>query len=253
MRIILNEHTAAEQALESHELGKKPFQTLSCIARYYMDNGYPKRQTRKLLEEFLLRCDPSISLPKWTRLVDSAMSSAAKRPAVQIEQIIITRPEMDAINSVVGVQTKRLAFTLLCLSKYWNIVNNRPDGWVNSQDSDIMRMANISTSVKRQSMLYHQLFELGYIRFSRQVDNTNVQVCFACEGEPALAITDFRNLGYQYLRYMGEPFTECINCGILFRTKLQSGRPRKYCSECGHEILLAQQREASRTYRHKKL
>lgn len=253
MKIILNEHAAAKQSLDSHTLGKKPFQTLSCIARYYMDGGHTKRQVRKLLEEFLLRCDSSISLPKWSKLIDNVIASAATRPAVQIDQIVITRPEMEAIDTVAGVQTKRLAFTLLCLSKYWNVVNSRSDGWVNSPDSDIMRIANISTSVKRQSMLYHQLFELGYIRFSKQVDNTNVQVCFDCEGEPALVITDFRNLGYQYLRYSGEAFVECENCGVLFRAKASTGRPRKYCNECAHEILLAQQREASHTYRHKKL
>lgn len=249
--IVLDENAWAEKHINTRTLGKKPFETLTRVARYYFEFGYNKHIVRQKLDEFFLLCNPSASLPKWSSLLDHAIAAAASRKAVHIDHIDITQPEIDLINAVPGIQTRRLAFTLLCLSKYWNEVNHHADNWVNSSDSDIMRMANINTSIKRQSAMFHTLYALGFIRFSRKVDNMNVQVCFAKDGDVALSITDFRNLGYQYLRYLGECFTECENCGVVIRANVINGRPRKYCNECAHEALLSQYREASRKYRHK--
>ena len=144
----------------------------------------------------------------------------------------------DALN---GKQTRRLAFTLLCLAKYWNAVSKKPDGWVNSSDSDVMRMANINTSIKRQSLMFHNLNESGMIQFSRKVDNTNVRVCFMEDGETALHITDFRNLGYQYLKYHGANYFVCENCGITTKeVNHTTGRKQKYCSECAVQVAVQQ-------------
>ena len=104
-----------------------------------------------------------------------------------------------------------------------------------------MAMANIRTSIKRQSAMYGTLNELGMIQFSRKVDNTNVRVCFAEDGKEVMRITDLRNLGYQYLMYHGEPYFTCPNCGIT--TKVANGgnkRNQKYCQECA-SILRMQQ------------
>lgn len=137
-------------------------------------------------------------------------------------------------------QIKRLAFVLLCLSKYWNIVNNQNDYWVNSKDNEIMSFANINTSIRRQCAMYAALKDAGLIQFSKKVDNTNVKVCFAEDGESAMEITDLRNLGYQYLKYHGEPYFECTNCGIVTRYKNPANKKsiwkQKYCESCAIEI-----------------
>ena len=201
MTIVLNEREWAEEMITSRSLGKKPFETMCRVARYYLDNGMQKREVRRILDTFLLQCDPSASLPKWSGVLDAALARAMKYQSIHIDSIDITRPEMERINTITGKQARRLAFTLLCLAKYWDIVTGKSDGWVNSKDSDIMRMANINTSIKRQSLMYHNLNEAGMIQFSKRVDNTNVRVCFMEPGEIVLRITDFRNLGYQYMMY----------------------------------------------------
>ena len=242
MTIVLNENDWAEEMITSRSLGKKPFETLCRVARYYLDNNIPKREVRGMLDSFLIQCEPTASLPKWSGALDSALSWAMKRESINLEYIEITKPEMAKIDALAGKQLRRLAFTLLCLSKYWNIVSGRNDGWVNSKDSDIMRMANINTSIKRQSLMFHNLNEAGMIQFSRKVDNTSVKVCFAEDGETAVRITDFRNLGYQYIRYHGGPYFECENCGIITRIEKTSvrGPKQKYCKECAAQIAIRQ-------------
>lgn len=242
MSIVLNEHYYAEQAIQTRSLGKKPSETLSRVARYYIDSfdSANKKTIRSKLDLFLLQCDSTASIPKWSKMLDFATDWAFKHEAIQIDSIIITKPEMDKIDSLDGKQIRRLAFVLLCLSKYWNIVNSQNNDWVNSKDNEIMAFANINTSIRRQCAMYAALRDAGLIQFSKKVDNTNVRVCFAEDGEAAMTITDLRNLGYQYLKYHGEPYFECSNCGIT--TKISnpgnknSSWKQKYCRDCAVEI-----------------
>jgi len=42
MNIILKENEWAEKMIQDRSLGKKPYQTLYRVARYYLDSGYSK-------------------------------------------------------------------------------------------------------------------------------------------------------------------------------------------------------------------
>lgn len=241
MSIILKENEWAEQMIQSRTLGKKPSETLCRVARYYLDNGYTKKEVRNKLDTFLIQCEPTASLTKWSDSLDYAVNKACKYKAIDIEYIEITDSEMEKIYDLKSKQIQRLAFTLLCLAKYWQIVIPNGDYWVNNKDNEIMALANINTSIKRQSLMYWTLREAGMIQFSRKIDNTNVKVCFAEEGNVVCRVSDFRNLGYQYLKYRGEPYFECQNCGIT--TKYNDplkGRKQKYCKTCASEIAVQQ-------------
>ena len=173
----------------------------------------------------------------WSDTLDSATKYATKYPLIMIDEILVTKPEMEKIDSLPGKQLRRLAFTLLCISKYLYTVSESTNYWVNTPDNEIMKMANINTSIKRQSSMFGQLKDAGMIRFSKQIDNLSVQVLFAEDGEVALRITDFRNLGYQYMKYHGEPYFECAHCGLTDKIKSATQRrPQKYCAQCAVEI-----------------
>lgn len=246
MSIVLRENDWAASMIQANSLGKKPSETLRRVARFYMDTyNINQDAARKKLDLFLLQCDPTSSLPKWSDALDYAVSRACKYPAINIDHISVSKNEVEKIDSLEGKQIRRLAFTLLCLAKYWNIVTRKEDGWVNSKDNEIMSMANINTSIKRQSLMFGKLNELGMIQFSKKVDNTNVKVCFMEDGEEAIRIYDFRNLGYQYLMYHGEPYFTCENCGITTKVNDRGNRRRqKYCPECAAIIKMKQNIES---------
>lgn len=238
MSIVLNEYEWAEQMIDRHELGKKPIETLSCVAKYYLENKYSKRETRQLLDTFLSLCDPTSSLVQWSDALDRITKNASKYPLVRLDGVDIFKGELEKIDTLPGKQIKRLAFTLLCVAKYWDAVSEANNHWVNSSDKEVMQMANINTSIKRQSLMFAQLKEYGFIRFSKKVDNLNVQVVFMDEtGEIGLHIQDFRNLGYQYLQYCGGPYFQCVNCGLTVKLQEPSrGRRQKYCPSCAIEL-----------------
>lgn len=174
------------------------------------------------------------------------MKQALKREAIDIDFIPVTKNELEVIGRIKGKQLKRLAFTLLCLAKYWNTVNEGNDFWVHDANNEIMTMANIKTSSKRQGLLFRSLYDDGLIRFSKKITNTDVRVNFADDSDTEMEITDFRNLGYQYLMHNGEPFFECECCGIV--TKYDNpnvGRRQKYCKSCAKDIAIQQRVNAA--------
>lgn len=245
MSIVLNEYEWAERMVNNHELGKKPIETLSRVAKYYYANQYSKKEVRKLLDSFLTQCDPSVSLVHWSDTLDRVAKSVDKFPIICLDGIRITQKELERIESLGGKQARRLAFTLLCVAKYWDAVSASNNHWVNSPDKEIMQMANINTSVKRQSMMFGELRDAGFIRFSKKIDNLNVQVLFMEDGETAIHIQDFRNIGYQYLKHYGEPYFDCVNCGITVKIQEPAkGRRQKYCPSCAVELHTKQKVES---------
>lgn len=237
MGIVLNEYEWAEHAIESRQLGSKPIETLNRVSRYYLENKYGPAETRNMLDAFMLQCNPGVSLAAWANTLDRVVKNAKKYRLIRIDGIPVTDKELETIETVKGKQARRLAFTLLCTAKYWDLAFESNNHWVNTTDRDIFSMANVKTSIKRQSLMFSALKEQGLIRFSKVVDDLNVQVQFIQPGKTEIYVRDMRNLGYQYLKYYGEPYFECSNCGLTVKIQEPNrGRKQKYCPSCAVEM-----------------
>lgn len=234
MSVVLNERECAIDALQRCALDAKPVETLGRIAKYYRSEGYKKSEIYSMLESFMLKCDPTINVVKWQDTIDRLVRDSEQFPLIELDGIPITQSELDVCDGLSGKQMKRLMFTLICLAKFCNAVSDKNNNWVNRPDKEIFKMANVVTPIKRQSLMLNDLREAGLIRFSRKVDNININVsCIDNTGDPVLVITDYRNLGYQYMRYCGEPYFECASCGIVIK---RTGKNHRYCSDCAADI-----------------
>lgn len=232
--IVTNERTCAEYAIRNSKFGAKPTETIGRVARYYADQGYDKGEIKGLIEDFMLKCDSAINLVKWQTTLERIVKSTEKYKLIEIDEISITQNEVVRIQALRSKMLQKLVFTMLCLAKYGNAINDNNNNWVNRKDKDIFNLANVKTTTKRQSLMINDLWTMGYIGYSRVVDNVNINVKFVDDESPTvLYITDFRNLGNQYMRYCGESFVECECCGIL--VKENHGRQR-YCAECAKQI-----------------
>lgn len=251
MSIILNEMEWTKNAMERRELGQNPVEMLGRVAKYYSSLGQKKDEVRSGVERYLLQCDPYASAVLWGDTIDSAVKYGVKHPFVMIDRITVTKPEMKTIRDVSGIQAQRLAFTLLCVAKYRMKINPNADGWVNMQESEIVKMANINTSFKRQNLMYGQLIDSGLLQASKRITNLNVRVLFMEEGETALEITDFRNLGNQYMKYIGKPFFVCQNCGLTVKVPDGASPGKmKYCPDCALKVRIRQNVDSVMRSRH---
>lgn len=232
--IILNEKEWAEAAIKNGSLGTRAGETLMRVAKYYHSMGYKRSEIERLLEAFVLRCDPGACVPKWHVLISKCSASAGKFSMIDVAGVSVTHREMEVIQGLKGRLAQRLLFTLICLAKYGNAVNPRNGNWVNRAPKDIFALANITITTNRQSLMINDLWQAGYIGYSNIIDNINLNIKIIDDGasDQAVFVTDFRNLGNQYMKLVGENYMECHNCGLV--VKRTSSR-QKYCTSCAIE------------------
>ncbi len=231
--IILKEDEYAEKILNSKRLDKKPTLDLKILAKYYCFKKEltPHRIYLELIEIMEEKYN-NFSLAKWQSILLDISAHAKKYPLIHIDYIPITKNELLTIDGIVSKPMKRLAFTLLCLAKYKNLVASNNNDWVNYKFKDIFKMANVNATKKEQGFMIYDMKTLGLITMSKIIDNLSVNVCYIDKdnSDEILQIEDFRNLGYKYLLYCGEKFTKCKECGVLMKQNKQNNRI--YCHEC---------------------
>jgi hypothetical protein len=224
--IIFHEALFAEEALRTGNLGSQPYQALVSIARYFISQGFAAEAIRERVNALYNRERDR----GFTDIAESVVREARKRELVDVPFIPITAAELKTIRGIDGIRRQRVAFALLTLAKYQNHVHGENHGWVSFRRKDVFSMANVKVSVTEQYLLLNDLKSMGLLKYNRRVDNLNVRVLYAeHDGAPVLEIFDMRNLGNQYMRYLGGAFVECKACGVVAPRK----SPRQlFCAEC---------------------
>ena len=233
--IILNEKQYARRCLEENSLGENTYITLSIIAKYYyFDCGYKKKKIKELLIKFLSKNLITFHREEkmWVENIEKIVNKINKQKLYEISGVKITKSEIVKIQTLQNKLLEKLAFTMLCLAKFQNAKNESNQGWVNLPDKDMLKLANINCSKKRLDNYINNLYENGFIELPLRCDNLNCRVVFIDNDneDEVVFISDFRNLGYEYLLYCGEKYIRCAECGVLFYKK-EKGK-RKYCNEC---------------------
>ena len=248
MYISLNEYKDAERYIDERDIGQDFYNKLRVMAGFHKYNGLQDSDIKEELRNYVRLCGESPTLNVWSDMIDSAVKSANKTGLVMIDKIVITQSEVDKIKQLEGVQLQRLAFALLCISKYRDETVNKNNHWVCMQDKEIMRLANLRLPLKRQAYLYRTLKDLGYLKFPRKKNSISMRVNYIDnESEEEICVTNFKDLGYQYLKYLGQPYFECESCGSITKIKKSqsaAGRKPKYCENCA-ALISAKQRTES--------
>lgn len=236
MEIILNESAYAERILNDSSYYIKAFSDIVLLASYFKNNKhYSPAEVKGHLKEVITQ-HPCRFLPKvFDDIVESALRDADKWRVKDVGYISITENEMNAIAGVEKESYRKILFSLLCCSKYWNKVNQLNNNWSNTKESDLIKLANVyAITVRDRGKMFFDLKNDGYISFSKRVDNLNIRVDFVDDESPeVMRITDFRNLGNQYLAFFEGGYFKCKMCGAVIKKKSNS---HKFCKECARKV-----------------
>lgn len=232
--IILNEKQYAQKCIADNDIGEKPYRTLSIMAKYYYFScGYKKKQIRDLLIEFLAMnyIEYTSSKRFWEESIDKIVSKVDKQTLYEISGVKITKSEIQKIQSLNNRLLEKLAFAMLCVAKYYNLKNPNNNGWVNLPDREMFALANVNCSHSKIHFYINDLFVSGLLDLPLRGDILNYRITFMDNhGDEEVFVSDFRNLGYEYLLYCGENYIRCVDCGAL--TKASQNKKRKYCRKC---------------------
>ena len=237
MPVVLNEKKQAEYIIEKGEVGNKPTSTLFLLAKYYRQKeNLNKEQTFNKLNEFMEKNYKNYNSATWEDIIEDISKKANKYPLREIDYIEITKSEIDTIRNVCNIKYEKLLFTMLCYAKLYNKISDKNNGWVNTDIKELFRVARVSVRYRNDKFLYlNDLETAGLISFSNKNDNLNLRVTFVDNNsDTVLRIDDFRELGYEYLNYIGDgKFIRCECCKKLIRKK---SNKQKYCTDCYKRI-----------------
>lgn len=255
MPIILNEAKQAEYILEKGEVGSKPASTLFLLGKYYRQTAQlTKEYTFDKLNEFMCRNYKNYNPALWEEVIEDISKKAHKYPLKEIDCIGITQHELDTIAELRSIKYEKLLFTMLCYAKFYNMISENNNGWVNADIQEIYRVARVTVKYKKDKFLYlNDLEKAGLISFSNKNDNLNLKIKFIDkQGESVLRISDFRELGYEYLNYIcDESFVRCESCNRLIKKKSKHDFSTKYCTECSKKAFNEQCKLSMRKLRSK--
>jgi hypothetical protein len=230
VKIILNKRQYTEKALAYHELGHHPTVTLKYIARYFYEQGLSKTEIRQKLDEFVVKCNSNLSTAKLKKTLYFAVKNADKKNYFAVNHICVTKRELNIIEKLKSNAERQMLFSILCAAKYFKAINPKNGFWVNMKLCEIMGYANINLSLYKRAKSLRYLLEQGFIRIGSKMGSTGLFINFADEkGQSKLTITNFKNLGWQYLMYVGKQYFVCEKCGVTVKRKSNNQR---FCQEC---------------------
>ena len=274
---ILNERKYIEDVLLS---GKKPDDIsigylIVLIAKYYYEqyekdddliklvkekisqfniDGYEEYMYAKKIKDF---CSALYDSDDQENNNDSSSTSKKNKKSKKVnksfrefEYIPIYKSELKKINTLPNDRQKKFMFTLYAIARYMNC-----NGWVNKKDSkgitEVFKLANVSLTTEKKNELLYELHKNGYIYFGKEVDNLNIRVDMADDTEEIVyKVTEFSNLGNQYIGNFKEGYGQCANPGCGRKIKITNNR-KMYCSKCYKEMNTLDAKERMRKYREK--
>ena len=211
---------------------------ITFIAKYYFSDELDLEQLSDIVKEEMLAFDlDSYQEYKYHNKIVSTceglFNGSIDRTFKDREYIPIYENEIRFINSLPNDKQKKLMFTFFAVARYMNC-----GGWINKKTSkdisEVFKLANINLTSGKRNQLLHELYMNGYITFGKKVDNLNVKVNLDDSGEIVYKITQFENIGNQYIGNYKKGYKQCHNlsCGRVFKS---IGANSKYCKQCARK------------------
>lgn len=242
MDIILNEKSFVEKILEDGIVDKKPSKTIWLLAKYYNSLGIDKEQSIKNIDCFMKKnYKNKYNSVTWGDLVEGIVNQAIKNnfDLNNVESVNITKSEIDFIKSIGQKTLEKLTFTYLVYAKVLNQINPKNNNWVSSKyRTAIFKDANIGEKGSKQLEIIHKAVVRNIIVLSKNITNNSINVeNYINENDSVvLVVRDFRELGLQYLKFIGEK--NIVNCEVCKRLIVKT-RPNsniKYCKNCARKV-----------------
>lgn len=233
--MLIDEYQIAEQIISSKKISKN--EELFILAKYLRNEmNCDENETYSILDDIVSRSNQKSNLDKLRKYLLKISKKANEYNLIRIENVAITKKELNVIQNVENSKFQRLLFSLLVHAKFRNKISENNNNWCNISINDLYKTARVSTrNAKEKALLLNNLKNMNLISFSLKNTNHNIKCLFVDnqENEDDLIISDLRELGYQYLNLIEKDiFIRCERCGILMKRKNKYDYSTKNCPSC---------------------
>ena len=192
--------------------------------------------------EFMSLNLPFFKLHEWQQLIENLATLVydQEQDLIKVSEVIITQQEMASILSIDDFDSQKILYTLLVYKKIQNQLHRHHNDWFNGGLGEIFKVARMSgkkSTIQGQGELIHQLKESGFIQLSKKIKSLNLKLNYIDETPldeaiPALVITRFEDIIYDFYHYLGHRVVRCQCCGRMVRLKKGERKSKKYCLPC---------------------
>ena len=182
----------------------------------------------------------------YSNLISDAIKKAHNKPFYCIENIKITKSELDIISSLDNLRAEKVLFVLLCMAKQQAISNGFTNGLVKYSITDLCKTARISVPADEREYILYNIVQKGFLGYPKK-NNTQCLIVNFINDDDEIVLdldeSDCYELAYLYLSWKnsGKGFTKCQRCNRMI--KQSKTKPKKYCEECAKEVLTEQKRQ----------
>lgn len=244
--LILNEEKYAKDLYDGKNQEVKSIMSkIRYITRYLVHSEHKNsdeayKETVKWLKAHHNNFDES----GYSNVISDAVKSASKYPFYIIDNIKITRSELEIISSLDSLRAEKILFVLLCMAKQQSMSNGFTNGLVKYSITELCKMARVSVPADDREYILHEIVQRGLLGYPKKNNTQCLIVNFVNTDEVVLELdeADCQELAYSYLSWKndGNGYTKCQHCHRLM--KQSKTKPKKYCEECAKEVQREQKR-----------
>lgn len=226
MNIIMNEVKEAKKIIKTNKY-EKFSSAVALLVRYYVQiEGLSRAEVKNEMKKFLILNHEEYDY--WEQSLNKMIKNADKFPLCQIDEIPITQKEIDVIYKAGSEKKEKILFTFLVLGKFKWMKTGK--AWVNDTGFLTFKNANAETKIEERDYIIKDFKEAGFISYAKSPMNLSIHINFIDENEnPVFVVKDLRELGFRWLKYKGQKYVECQECGILFKPSAMNAC---YCKNC---------------------
>lgn len=251
--MILNEELYAKNLLLGKNKDiKSAIKKIGYITRYNLHVLNKKEEENyKSTVLWMTKHQENFEESCYSNIVSAYIKKAKNRDFKRIDNISITKNELDKIKSLNNIREEKILFVLLCMAKYQSVFMGFTDGLVNYTITDLCKSARISVPADEREYILHDILVKGLISCPKKNDTKCLRVNFIEEnGETELILNeiDCQELAYAYLKWKnGSGFKRCRRCGRLMNSRnkndfcqycVKSSQDGNHiwCIDCGSEV-----------------
>lgn len=222
----MNEVKEAEKIIKTNKY-EKLSSAVSLLVRYYVQiEGLKKAEVKDKMKKFLVLNHEEYDY--WEQSLNKMIKNADKFPLCQIDEIPITQKEIDVIYKAGSEKKEKILFTFLVLGKFKWMKSGK--AWVNDTGASTFKRANTYTLFEERDYIIKDFKEDGCVSYAKSPMNMSIHVDFIDEdSEPVFVVKDLRELGFRWLKFKGQKYVECQDCGSLFKPTAMNAC---YCKNC---------------------
>lgn len=256
MMILNEEKYARDLLLGKNKEVKSAIKKIGYITRYNAQIlGKDEDENYKSTVQWMLKHQDNFDESSYSNAISRAIKGSKKMRLYKIDNIIITKNELEIIKSLQNIREEKVLFALLCMAKQQALSIGFTDGLVKYSITDLCKMARISVPADDREYILHDILTKGLISCPKKNDTKCLKVNFMdIDGGPQLILNeaDCQELAYIYLKEKDDRgFKRCKLCGRLMRRKgskdictycEQSSQNNRYiwCIDCGEEVEINQ-------------